>query len=120
METFIEILRNVLVVLHFVGFAGIIAGVVSELPKVKDGVAKISGAIVHSSWLMLVTGLALVATLYARGFEPNNMKIGVKTAVLVAIIVIALINKRKDRVGSGVLATIGGLAVLNVVLAVFW
>lgn len=120
METFFDILRNILLVLHFVGFAGIIAGVLMELPKVKDGTAKIAGALMHSAWLMLVTGLALVGTMYARGEEPNNMKIGVKLVVLVAIIVVALINKRKERVSAGVLGTLGGLAVLNVVLAVFW
>ena len=115
-----EILRNIVLVLHFVGFAGIIAGVLMELPKVKEGVAKISGAVLHSSWLMLVTGLALVGLLYARDEEPNNFKIGVKTAVLIAIIVIALVNKKKTNVSAGVLGTIGGLAVLNVILAVFW
>lgn len=115
-----EILRNILLVLHIVGFAGIIAGVVMQMPKVKEGVAKINGAIMHSSWLMLVTGLGLVGMVYALGGSPNNMKIGVKLAVLIAIIVVALVNKRKASVSAGVLGTIGGLALLNVILAVMW
>ena len=115
-----EILRNILLVLHIVGFAGILGGVLMQMPKVKEGAAKINGAILHSSWLMLVTGLGLVGMLYARDLEPDNMKIGVKTLLLVVILVLALVNKRKERVSAGVLGTIGGLAVVNVVLAVMW
>lgn len=115
-----EILRNVLLVLHIIGFAGIVAGVMSQMPKVREGVAKINGAILHSSWLMLATGLGLVGMVYAVGGQPNNAKIGVKLVVLVAILVVALINKRKPKVGMGVLGTIAGLAVLNVILAVMW
>ena len=115
-----EILKNVLLVLHIIGFAGIVAGVMSQMPKVREGVAKINGAILHSSWLMLATGLGLVGMVYAVGGQPNNAKIGVKLAMLVAILVIALINKRKPNVGMGVLGTIAGLSVLNVVLAVMW
>lgn len=115
-----EILKNVLLVLHIIGFAGIVAGVMSQMPKVREGVAKINGAILHSSWLMLATGLGLVGMVYAVGGQPNNAKIGVKLAVLVAILIIAIINKRKPSVGMGVLGTIAGLSVLNVVLAVMW
>ncbi len=115
-----EILRNILLVLHIVGFAGILGGVLMQMPKVKEGAAKINGAIMHSSWLMLVTGLGLVGMLYARDLEPDNMKIGVKTLLLVVILVLALVNKTKERVSAGVLGAIGGLAVVNVVLAVMW
>ena len=115
-----EILRNVLLVLHIVGFAGIVGGVLMQMPKVKEGTAKINGAIMHSSWLMLATGLALVGMLYTRDLEPNNAKIGAKTLVLVVIVVLALVNKRKPSVGAGVLGAIAGLSVLNVILAVMW
>ncbi|MDI6023230.1 hypothetical protein QBL02_06695 [Leucobacter sp. UT-8R-CII-1-4] len=115
-----EILRNVLVVLHIIGFAGILAGVMMQMPKVKEGAAKINGAILHSSLLMLVTGLGLVGMMYARDLEPNNMKIGVKTLVLIVMLVLALVNKKKQSVSPAVLGSIGGLAVLNVILAVFW
>lgn len=119
-----EIVRDILLILHIIGFAGIIAGVMSQMPRVKDGTAKITGAILHSSWLMLVTGVGLVGMLYARGFEPNNMKIGVKALVLIAVLVLALVGKaraKKDQpVSAGIIGTIGGLAVVNVILAVIW
>lgn len=115
-----EIVRNILLILHIIGFAGVAGATIAQLPKAKEGLAKISGGILHSSWLMLATGLGLVGMMYAMGGEPNNMKIGVKTLVLVAIIVVALVFKKKENVSGGVLGAILGLSVLNVVLAVAW
>ena len=117
-----EILRNILLVLHFAGFAGIVGGVMMQMPKVKEGTAKINGAILHSSLLQLVTGLALVGMAYGmgNGDHVNNAKIGVKTVVLIAIVVIAIVFKKKQGVSAGVFGTIGGLALLNMVLAVMW
>lgn len=117
-----EILRNVALVLHFIGFAVIIGGVIAQIPALKAGAAKLSPGILHGGWLMLLSGLALVGMMYARGMgdDVNNTKIGVKLLVLIAIVVIALINKKKDRVAGWVLPTIGGLTVLNIILAVFW
>ncbi len=115
-----EILKNVLLVLHIAGFAGIVGGVMMQMPKLKAGAAKINGAILHSSLLMLVTGLALVGMRYALDEPVDNAKIGVKTLVLIVIVVLAIMNKKKASVSGGVLGAIGGLAVLNVVLAVMW
>lgn len=117
-----EILRDILLILHILGFAGVIAGVLMQLPAVKQGAAKINGAILHSSILLFVTGIGLVGMFYARGLgdNVNNMKIGVKTAVLIVILVLAIVGKVKKRADAGLLGAIGGLAVLNVVLAVAW
>lgn len=115
-----EIVRDVLLILHIVGFAGVFAGAIGQLPKVKEGAARISGGVLHSSWLLLLTGLGLVGMMYARDLEPNNMKIGIKTLVLVAIIVVALVNKKKEKVSGAVIGSLIGLSVLNVALAVAW
>lgn len=117
-----EILRNITIVLHFIGFAVIIGGVMTQIPALKAGAAKLSPGILHGAWLMLITGLGLVGLMYARdlGEYVDNSKIAVKLVVLVAIVVIALINKKKDRIAGWVLPTIAGLTVVNIVLAVFW
>ena len=115
-----EIVRDILLILHILGFAGVVAGTVAQLPKVKEGAARVSGGILHSGWLLLVTGLGLVGMMYARDMQPDNVKIGVKTVVLFSIIVVALVNKRKEKVSGGVLGAILALAVVNVALAVIW
>lgn len=115
-----EILRDILLVLHIIGAAGIIGGSMMEFGKVKDGLAKINSAIMHSSWLMLVTGVALVGMMYARDLSPDNVKIGTKSIVLVVILLLALLNRKKSNVSSGLLGAIAGLTVVNIALAVIW
>lgn len=115
-----EILKGVLVVLHIIGFGVVMGGALAQLPNVKRGTAQVSKGILHGSLLLLVTGLALVGMLYALGGEPNNAKIGVKTIVLLAIIVLVLVNRKKEKVSGGVLGAIAGLSVVNVALAVLW
>lgn len=115
-----EIVRGILLVLHIIGFGVVLGGTLAQFPAVKRGAAKISNGILHGALTLLVTGLALVAMVYATGGEPDNAKIGAKTLVLVAIFVIVLVNRRKDHVSGGVLGAIAGLAALNVAFAVLW
>lgn len=115
-----DILKGVLVVLHIVGFGVVMGGTLAQLPNVKKGTAVVSKGILHGSLLLLVTGLALVGMLYALGGEPNNAKIGVKTVVLLAVIVLVLVGRRKTSVSGGLLGAVAGLSVVNVALAVLW
>lgn len=114
------IIRDILVILHILGAAGIIGGSMMEFGKVKNGIARINGAILHSSWLMLLTGVGLVGMMYANSVSPDNVKIGTKFIVLVAILVLALVNRRKENVSSGTLGAIAGLTIINIILAVIW
>ncbi|QIM16142.1 hypothetical protein G7067_06460 [Leucobacter insecticola] len=114
------IVKSILVVLHIIGFGVVFGSALAQLPAVKKGAAKISAGMLHGSWLLLATGLLLVGSLYMLGTSPNNMKIGVKLIVLIAIIVLILVNRKKDRVSGGVLGAIAGMSALNVCLAVLW
>lgn len=115
-----DILKDILVVLHIICFAVVFGATLSQLSNLKHGTAQVTKGIMHGALGLLVTGLALVGMLYATGGQPNNMKIGVKTLVLVALIVIVLMNRKKERVSGGVLGAIAGLSALNVALAVIW
>ena len=66
-------------------------------------------------FLVILVGMA-----YPLGFEPNNAKITVKLLVLVAIILVAFLNRKKETVAGWVLPLIGGLTVLNILLATVW
>ncbi|UCR89824.1 hypothetical protein [Mycetocola spongiae] len=114
-----EILRNVLLVLHFIGFAAILGGAMTQIKGIKTGTARVVPGILHGSWLQLVSGLGLVVLLEMGDGEVNHMKVGIKLLVLVAILLISLIYKKKDPVAGWVIPTILGLTVLNIVFAVF-
>ncbi|QEW04260.1 hypothetical protein [Microbacterium lushaniae] len=115
-----EILKNVVLALHIIGVAALLGGVLYQIGAMRQGKARVLPAMMHGAWTMLVTGIVLVGLQYPLGNEVNNVKISVKLAVLVAIIVIALIQRRRESVATWVLPAIGGLTVLNVVLATVW
>lgn len=116
-----ELLRNLLLVLHFIGLAAILGGVMAQIRSMRSGGAVVTPGILHGSWLQLATGLALVAVIEAADLaELNHIKIALKLLVMVAVVVLAFINRKKDAVPSAILGTIGGLTLLNIVVAVFW
>lgn len=125
MELTAEILRNSLIVLHFIGFAAVFGAFMTQMKAMGQGVAKVVPAMVHGAWTLLATGILLVGVrewmaMMEWAPELNHMKIGVKSLVLTVLIVLILVNKKKDSVKAPVFGLIGLLAVLNVVLAVFW
>ncbi|TFV85167.1 hypothetical protein E4V99_09180 [Microbacterium sp. dk485] len=115
-----EILKNVVLALHIIGVAALLGGVLYQIAAMRQGKARVLPAMMHGAWTMLVTGVLLVGLQYPLGNEVNNVKISVKLVVLVAIIVIALIHRKREAVATWVLPAIGGLTVLNVVLATVW
>ena len=116
-----EILRNVLLVLHFVGLASLLGGVIAQVPAIRAGAGKINSAIFHGMLTQLVTGILLVGVIEMADLaEVNNSKVGVKLAVVIVIGVLALINRKKERVANWALLTIAGLTLVNICIAVFW
>ncbi|MFC4225058.1 hypothetical protein [Lysinibacter cavernae] len=117
-----DILHNVLLVLHFIGIGSLLGGFMTQMKQLKPGTAVVNAAMFHGALTMLVSGLLLVATTYmsGEGDYVNNAKIGVKLAILIVISVLVIINRKKATVPSGVIGAIGGLTVVNIILAVFW
>ncbi|MFV0432790.1 MAG: hypothetical protein ACK5LO_02235 [Leucobacter sp.] len=115
-----EIVKGILVVLHIIGFGVVFGGTLAQLPNVKRGIARITPGILHGANLLLVTGLLLVASKYMLDEPVNNMKIGIKTLVLIAIYVVIIVNRKKESLSGGVLGAIAGLSAVNVALAVLW
>lgn len=126
MITTATILSNATVVLHFVGLASLLGGFLVQMKALKPGTAKIIPAMIHGAWTMLVTGLLLVglhewtSSLDPAAGEIDNIKIAVKSIVLTVVLVLVMQNRKKDSVKSSTLGLIGGLTLLNVILAVFW
>jgi hypothetical protein len=117
-----EILRNILLVLHFVGLASLLGGVLVQLRSIRTGDARILPAILHGAYLQLVTGVALVGVIQGADLdEVDNLKIGVKLVVLLVLTALAIVYRRRTtRIPQWVVPVIGGLTLLNIVIAVFW
>ncbi len=119
-----SIVLNVLIVLHFLGLAALIGGF---LVQIKTPERVINNAMFHGALTQLVTGVLMVGLLYPLHKSnpdeyglPDNAKIAVKLVVLLVVLALILANRKKPVISNGVWGTIGGLAILNVIIAVFW
>jgi hypothetical protein len=115
----VEIVRQLLLFLHFVGLAVLIGGFLAQLPAARKGPAKPATAMLHGALTQLVTGVALVGVNQGLDKEVDNAKIGVKLVVLLVLLALILVGRRRT-VTTPVFMTIGALAIVNVSIAVFW
>ncbi|MEY3561496.1 MAG: hypothetical protein RL068_648 [Actinomycetota bacterium] len=125
MELTAEILRNSLIVLHFVGLASLLGGFLTQMKAMGQGAAKIVPAMVHGAWTLLATGVLLVGVrewmaAMEWASDLDHMKIGIKSLVITAIVVMVLRYKKREQVSAMIFGIIGLLTLTNVVLAVFW
>lgn len=114
-----EIVYDALVLLHLLGMAGLVSGVVARLvaPGSPNGLIMLSGA-----GAQVLTGLALtgIASAGLVDSEADNTKVAVKLGVAVVILVLAHVLWRRPAAPRGVFGTLGALTLVNVGVAVFW
>ena len=118
-----EILAIVLVILHFIGLSYLLGSFLVQVKEIAKGKGRILRGMIDGSLLQLITGLALTG-IYSAGLvdgeEVNNAKIAVKLVVLLVIVALVFVFRKREVAPSWVLWAIGGLTILNVVLAVAW
>jgi hypothetical protein len=101
-------------ILSILGILGILLSQVSKSPR------KLNAGVIHAGLTSLVAGIVMV------GFwsqanpdeELNHAKIGVKTLVLTAILFLGYANVKKEVLKNWVWATMLGLTVFNIIIAV--
>jgi cytochrome bd-type quinol oxidase subunit 2 len=124
----VEFLRNVLLVLHFLGLAALVGGFLVQMAAPSRGELRVVNRSMRDGAItQVVTGLLLVGVRYplhdqdASYALPDNAKITVKLLVAVAVLVIVLVGRRRpEGEQQPYWAAAGGLAIVNVVVAVFW
>jgi hypothetical protein len=112
-----EILRDILVFLHFVGLAALFGGL---FVQIKSDPRVVNNAVLHGILTQVVTGLLLVGVLEGMDKEVDNVKIGVKLLVAIVIAVLVLANRKKTSIPNGLFFGLMGLTLLNIGVAVFW
>ena len=112
-----EILRLVLLFLHILGFAALIGAL---LVQAREPQKSVNAAMRDGAGTAFLAGLLLVGVLEAGDSDVNNVKIGVKFAVGLVILVLVMANARKPSIPRGLYVGLLVLGLLNVALAVFW
>lgn len=118
-----DFLHSALVFLHILGAAALVGGWLATFRSPTVGIFQMAGA-----WVQLITGLLLVglAEMAREEGDPsvNHVKIALKLVILIGVLVAAIIGRRKvkkgEDVSTGLAHAVGGLALINIGIAVFW
>ncbi len=115
-----DFVRLILLALHLVGMAAIL-GVFAVQMRQNDNYGV--GLLLGGAITQLVTGIALVGIAEMGDRDVNYMKIGFKLAIALVVMVAAAMTWWKQRRGENAkpfFHTAGGLAFVNLLVAVFW
>lgn len=115
-----DIVFGIILILHFVGLASLLGGVLVQVKETIAGKGRIIAAMIHGALTQLVTGILLVAIIEMGDGSINNAKIGTKLAIVLLITVLVFLFRKKERVPSWVIWVIGGLTLANICIAVLW
>jgi hypothetical protein len=108
---------NIALGVHIVSILGILGLLLSQVQK---SPRKLSPGVIHASLSALVAGIVMVGILpQLEGDDAvNHTKIGIKSIVLTAILFLGYKNVKKEVLKNWVWATMLGLTVLNIIIAV--
>jgi len=113
------LLKNILLVTHFLGLAALIGGWIAT----RMGSAALP-LVVWGARIQLLTGLLLVGIIEMADLgDLNHMKIGVKLLVTIAAVgaaEVAAAKARRNEPNSTLVDAAGALGVLNVLVATLW
>lgn len=115
-----DVLIHLFVGLHIIGIASLLGGFLTQMKAMGEGAARFSPAMLHGALTMLITGVALVGLNQADDNTVNNVKIGVKLALLIVILGLVYVKRDEERVDKAMFGAVGALTVANIFIAVLW
>ncbi|MGV9879377.1 hypothetical protein [Streptomyces sp. NPDC003006] len=115
-----DVLIHLFVALHIIGIASLLGGFLTQMKQMGQGTARFSPAMLHGALTMLVTGVALVGLNQADDNAVNNLKIGIKMAVLIVILALVYVKRDEEKVDKGMFGAVGLLTTANIFIAVLW
>ncbi|ANJ09084.1 hypothetical protein LZP81_32950 [Streptomyces parvulus] len=115
-----DVLIHLFVGLHIIGIAALLGGFLTQMKAMGRGTARYTPAMLHGALTMLVTGVALVGLNQADDQSVDNVKIGVKLALLIVILGLVYVKRDDEKVDKPLFGLVGLLTVANVFIAVLW
>ena len=115
-----DVLIHLFVGLHIIGIASLLGGFLTQLRAMGAGTARFSPAMLHGALTMLVTGVILVGLNQADDQPVDNIKIGVKLALLIVILGLVYVKRDDEKVDKGLFGLVGLLTMANIFIAVLW
>jgi len=115
-----DVLIHLFVGLHIIGIAALLGGFLTQMKAMGAGTARFVPAMLHGALTMLVTGVILVGLNQADDDPVNNIKIGVKLALLIVILGLVYVQRDEETVDKRLFGLVGLLTTANIFIAVLW
>ncbi|MGL5808983.1 MAG: hypothetical protein ACRCYQ_03460 [Nocardioides sp.] len=112
-----EILQNVVLVVHLLGWAALFGATVAQA---REPEKRITWPMRDGIGTAVVAGLVAAGLLEAGDDPVDHAKIGVKLVVGLVVMGLVMANMRKSRISDRLFFSILGLTVLNVAVATLW
>lgn len=110
-----EFAKTVFILIHVASIVGMLVLLLQQTSKVEKVLPK---GFMHAALTALVAGFALVGIDTSLNDEISHGKVGIKFLVLIVIMLLGYKNQNKPKISTAVWATMLGLTVLNVFIAV--
>ncbi|MGW6006447.1 hypothetical protein ACWFNS_11115 [Oerskovia enterophila] len=115
-----SILFGIFAVLHFVGWAIVLGGYFASLKGGPLNKGVFHGAATAALAGILMVGVAEMGGMWEGDEGPSMVKIGIKLVIAVIIAVLAFVGVRQgDKISPALKHSIGGLTLVNIIVAVF-
>lgn len=117
-----EFIYNVFLLLHFIGMAGVVGGLLvglNQKPRV------INKSILHSALLVLIAGIFLIIINSIQRASDSSIAsvdhavVGVKLLVVVAILIIGFKYVKSPEVPKKIYLSLFALSIFNIIIAIF-
>ncbi|MEW1997231.1 MULTISPECIES: hypothetical protein [Streptomyces] len=115
-----DVLIHIFVGLHIIGIAALLGGFLTQMKAMGQGAARFTPAMLHGALTMLVTGAVLIGLNQAQDTAVDNVKMGVKLAVLIVILGLVYVKRDEEKVDKPLFGLVGGLTLVNIFIAVLW
>ncbi|SDD79106.1 hypothetical protein [Auraticoccus monumenti] len=109
--------RDVVLLLHLIGFAALLGGAIVQL---RDREPLVNAAMVHGALVQLVSGVGLVVLDEVDDQDWDALQVGTKLVVTLFVALLVVVNRRYSSIPRGLLAMITVLTVGNAAVAVLW
>ncbi|MFH8237317.1 hypothetical protein [Streptomyces sp. NPDC018321] len=115
-----DVLIHIFVGLHIIGIASLLGGFLTQMNAMGQGTARFVPAMLHGALTMLVTGVVLIGLNQADDQSVDNIKMGVKLALLIVILGLVYVKRDDEKVEKPLFGLVGLLTVANIFIAVLW
>lgn len=112
-----EIVGQLLVLLHLVGFAALLGGLLVQL---RDSEPDVNGAMLHGVWLSLATGAGLVGLLLVDQQRLPYASLSVKMGLTLLLVLLVSKNRKYRSIPRGLWGLLCVLTLLTLGVSVLW